>query len=167
MRAEPLELEPVACPLCGASDAVPEATGPDYEHHAGGAQEFHLVRCVRCDACYLNPRPTAAMLGRIYARDSYYSLTFEERSNRVVKLAKRRRDVNRMRTLTRVSRVPLASMRILDVGAGDGGLLDGFRAAGVPSSQLYGVEIDGAAAATLPSAPLARAASSMPRPSPP
>lgn len=149
MSADLVELEPVMCPLCGANDTAPEAQGPDYEHRSGGAQEFHLVRCRRCDARYLNPRPTTAMLGRLYARDSYYSRTFHTQSNPVVRYAKRRRDASRMHALTRVSRAPLSSMRVLDVGAGDGGLLDGLRAAGVPSSQLYGVEVDDAAAATL------------------
>ncbi|NJK78856.1 MAG: class I SAM-dependent methyltransferase [Chloroflexaceae bacterium] len=66
MRVPPL-LEPVACPLCGATAASDVLRGPDRLHGVPG--RFRLVRCHTCTLIYQNPRPTADAFDLIYPED--------------------------------------------------------------------------------------------------
>ena len=85
----------VACPACDG-----QATRPDFERDG-----FHFVRCQSCDTLYINPRPTAQLLGEFYTSSkgiNYWNDTifpaseearrahiFAPRAERVVELARR------------------------------------------------------------------------------
>ncbi len=64
MSDAPLELETTRCALCGADDTEQLFVATDRRY--GMAGEFPVVRCRRCDLVYVNPRPSAASLGRFY-----------------------------------------------------------------------------------------------------
>lgn len=60
------ELEPVdACPACGASARTPFRAGLR-DRLIGSPGSWDLSRCASCGSAYLDPRPTAASIGRAY-----------------------------------------------------------------------------------------------------
>jgi SAM-dependent methyltransferase len=63
--------EHVRCNLCGADDTELIYRARDHRLHVDEI-EWPLVRCRRCGLGYLNPRPTAAEMGKYYP-DTYYS----------------------------------------------------------------------------------------------
>jgi SAM-dependent methyltransferase len=146
MNLEPIAVEDVRCQGCGAPGPyTPVAAGPDYDNHACGDQEFHLVRCPACGTYFLNPRPTAAMLPIIYGNNSYYAYEFSTEGNPIVVRARRRRDRAKVvQVLEHLRREP-REMAMLDIGSGDGALLEAFAAAGVPAGRLFGLELEAGA----------------------
>jgi 2-polyprenyl-3-methyl-5-hydroxy-6-metoxy-1,4-benzoquinol methylase len=57
-----------ACDLCGGPRFAPERVSRDLvERLVGG--EHSYVRCVDCTLCFLNPRPTADTIARVYPPD--------------------------------------------------------------------------------------------------
>lgn len=145
----PVAVEHVPCPGCGGTDEALVASGPDYDNHCCGDQQFRLVQCQRCRVYYLNPRPTAAMLPVIYGAEEYYSYSLSEKGNRIVLRARQRRDVRKIKALLqRLDKRP-DTIRVLDIGAGDGALLRSFELAGVPPLNLFGVDLEPNAIANL------------------
>lgn len=59
-----LELETIACPLCGSGEYKLLFVGHDPLYHIPG--EFPVVRCAECRHVYLNPRPTLADITKCY-----------------------------------------------------------------------------------------------------
>jgi len=64
MAVEGIQWETVACPLCGqrGEDEFLCARGDD-------GREYRLARCRSCSFVYLNPRPDAATIDRLYPPD--------------------------------------------------------------------------------------------------
>lgn len=56
------QLETVPCPLCGRFEAGPVAQRLD---------KLTIVRCTNCGMSFLNPRPLAEAIGRLYEQDYY------------------------------------------------------------------------------------------------
>ena len=131
-----LPLEDVACNLCGGRDAVPVARGRDFEYDTSDT-EVSAVRCTRCGLVYLRPRPAAAALPTIYP-DDYYAYDFEAKLPGIVRRVKDRVDAAKVGLYRRL--VPRAG-RLLDVGCGDGRILDMLRRHGRPDWDLWGVEL--------------------------
>lgn len=48
----PIEMETVACGLCGSTDSRVELRAPDHLHHVPGL--FTIVRCTRCGLAFEN-----------------------------------------------------------------------------------------------------------------
>jgi len=148
MPDQPIEVETVSCQGCGSSGPHPVvAAGPDYDNHACGDQEFSLAHCRRCSTFFLNPRPTAAMLPIIYGSESYYAYELSTTGNSIVLRARRKRDTAKVAQVLALLATPPAQLSVLDIGAGDGALLDAFHDAGV--GRLAGLEIHEDAAARL------------------
>jgi SAM-dependent methyltransferase len=61
---------PVACDLCGSSDAAPVMAQADPRSPARG-RLFHVVACRQCGLIYLSPRPQGADLAAYYPEDYY------------------------------------------------------------------------------------------------
>lgn len=142
MPTKPISVEQVACPGCSGNDCVLIAAGPDYDHHCCGDQLFNMVRCQACKTYYLNPRPTVDTLGVIYSPEEYYSYSFAERGSAWVLRARRLRDRSKVeRALKHVER-ERKQVKVLDIGAGDGALLEVFESSGVPGSNLCGVDLE-------------------------
>src|SRR5258705_12530153 len=66
-----MELETVACDLCGSKDARHHTCLRDRIYGIPG--EFQLVQCQSCGLLYLNPRPDKASIGACYPDLDYHA----------------------------------------------------------------------------------------------
>lgn len=132
-----LELEPATCAICGIEDADPVGVGEDFEY-ATAADTFLAVRCRHCNLVYLDPRPSAQEMSRIYP-DDYHAFNFDKQSFGFVYRVRRRLEARRLATWT--TGLP-AHARILDVGCGDGFHLGLLKEFGTPSWTLEGIDTD-------------------------
>lgn len=135
-----IETLKVACPICGSKISSLEAKGPDYDCHCCEDQIFKLVKCAACEVLYLNPRPTREMLGKIYP-ETYYAGEFDQQANPIVLTARNLRNKSKAKKLLALSHSKNKS-KVLDVGAGDGSLLDAFVALGCLPENMYALELD-------------------------
>ena len=138
----PLAMESVGCCLCGQQNGAPVGIGEDFEYRTSD-QSFLAVRCPTCDLVYLDPRPTASELGRIYP-DRYHAFAFDREQFGLVHRVRSRLEAHR---LLRAGRGLPPTARVLDVGCGDGFHLDLLRRHGPAGWQLLGVDIDARAVA--------------------
>ncbi len=157
-----LQLETVACDLCNDSAATVVTNSIDHEHGVPGS--FNVVRCSGCGLHYLNPRPTAASIGQCYPGDYYaYSASAQAVAPSKVRRMLKRRIRSSARLSALANRIPslrhlardadiaddvpgwIAPGKVLDVGCGSGGFLDGMRDNGWAT---FGIEPGAAAAAT-------------------
>ncbi len=130
-----LALTHVACCVCGAEDCVPAGIGEDFEYRTS-PDTFIAMRCRECGLVYLDPRPTATELPRIYP-PNYHAFDFSpERFGFVYRV---RRSLEARRAL-QWCRGLGESARILDVGCGDGFHLRLLRDFGRPGWKLEGVD---------------------------
>lgn len=58
-----LKLETIVCPLCKS---------PQFDHVATRFDKLDIVRCRQCNLAYINPRPTAEEIAKMY-EESYYA----------------------------------------------------------------------------------------------
>jgi SAM-dependent methyltransferase len=135
-------MEPAHCCICGTRDSEPVGVGMDFEYHTS-PDSFLAVRCVRCGVVYLDTRPTAAELDRIYP-DHYHAFAFTEDRFGLVYSVRRRLEARRL--LATFSSLP-PDARILDVGCGDGFHLGLLREFGPSGWQVEGVDVDARAVA--------------------
>lgn len=133
----PLVLEAATCCICGTRDAEPVGVGEDFEYRTS-PDSFLTVRCVHCGVVYLDRRPVADELGRIYP-DDYHAFAFDEEHFGVVYAVRRRLEARRL--LRAFAGLPAAA-RILDVGCGDGFHLELLREFGPTGWTLEGVDVD-------------------------
>lgn len=133
-----MEVEEVHCAVCGSKEATQVARGYDYEYRTS-RREWIYWRCNECALVYLNPRPTAAELGRIYP-PTYYSFDESGRSNPLVAVL--RRQLEKMKAKVFAQLLGPGPKRILDVGCGDGRLLSVLKQYGGDQWQLEGIDID-------------------------
>jgi SAM-dependent methyltransferase len=128
-------LRHVPCCVCGAEDCVPAGIGEDFEYRTS-PDTFIAMRCRECGLVYLDPRPTATELPRIYPPD-YHAFDFSpERFGFVYRV---RRSLEARRAL-QWCRGLGDTARILDVGCGDGFHLRLLRDFGRPGWKLEGVD---------------------------
>lgn len=137
-----LALESVSCCICGRRDSTPVGVGEDFEYHTS-ADSFLAVRCESCDLVYLDPRPTADELDRIYP-DDYHAFAFDEEEFGLVHKVRSRLEARRV--LRAGAGLP-ADAHVLDVGCGDGFHLDLLRRYGPPGWVASGVDLDARAVA--------------------
>ncbi len=137
VTTRPLELEAARCCICGTRDSEPVGTGPDFEYRTS-PDSFLAVRCVHCGVVYLDTRPTAGELDRIYP-DHYHAFAFTEDRFGFVYSVRRRLEAHRL--LRAFGSLP-PDARILDVGCGDGFHLDLLRRFGPPRWTVEGVDLD-------------------------
>src|SRR3954447_12633343 len=68
--------EALACNQCGSQDSKVIARGTDREYFTSD-DVYSVVQCDRCRLVYLNPRPIAAELSRIYP-PGYHSYILDD-----------------------------------------------------------------------------------------
>lgn len=145
-------LEYVPCNLCGG-DKTQNAFSNVWDrlHRIPGS--WTLVRCAQCGLVYLNPRPSEAGISAFYPDEypSYQVFAHGRRPSVAVFQWLRRtvRDVcaipYRMRFGVELADWrPFGQGRVLDIGRGNGGLLDSLRRKGW---QVYGIDADARAVA--------------------
>ncbi len=166
-----LDVEYVACDLCGANDFadVIHARDSNWQYHVESPnssappddRQWRIVSCNNCGLAYLNPRPTLAAIGSCYPPSYYaYAPGSKVARPRGLQLAKRamRRAVRRRKwpfSLAlgvggkAVFGDPVTQLlgwvpvgSILEVGCGAGTCLDGFKERGWTT---FGVDISAAA----------------------
>jgi SAM-dependent methyltransferase len=131
----------VACAQCGATSFEPLATGHDREYSNTTTATFTVVECVKCGLRCLNPRPDTSELDVIYP-PNYHAYNIRDVSHARLPLVTRLRH----RLYSRRFRRPLRYLRdrtsisLLDIGCGDGWMLDLYRLAAGRPVATYGVD---------------------------
>jgi 2-polyprenyl-3-methyl-5-hydroxy-6-metoxy-1,4-benzoquinol methylase len=111
--------------------------GEDFEYRTS-PDSFLAVRCPTCEVIYLDPRPSDAMIERLYP-DSYHAFSFTDDEFGVVYRIRARLEARRV--LAACRGVP-DDARIIDVGCGDGFHLGLLREFGGDGWRLEGVDLD-------------------------
>lgn len=127
----PLKTSEAACPMCGSDVPLEVARGYDFEYDTC-ADEFRFVKCRACRVMYLNPRPDASELGRIYPAE-YAPYHFEGRG-----LSLRIREYLERRRARAFARLIPGAADLLDTGCGGPGFLENLRRFGAPGWRLWG-----------------------------
>ena len=128
-----MQLEIINCPICDAVEHRLIFKSKDYRFKASD-ETFNIVRCIKCDFIFLNPRPSQSESAIFYPRIFYqvkdrfvYKLFgvfyrgIQALNNRIVLREKR-------------------SGRLLDIGCGRGDFLLSMQRKGY---DVYGVEVSG------------------------
>ena len=145
----PLKTIVVGCPQCGEQAAEPLWSGREHEYEGVSDAEFQFVRCTSCGVVRLDPRPDVSELGRIYPAE-YYAYNYEPSAagpptSLTDKLKARSYNQRIEELVARLDRP--GPVRVLDVGCGDGRLLNWYRASAVGDRlQTFGIELDARAA---------------------
>lgn len=130
----------VACNNCGSTASTVVAVGRDREYENTTSDLFAVVQCMECGLRYLNPRPDASEVSVIYP-SSYHAYNVRGTGKRLSPVTRLRH-----RLYARRLRRPLrylsgsSSIRLLDVGCGDGWMLDLYRLAEPGRIDTYGVD---------------------------
>ena len=137
----------VQCPLCGSGTCRKMFDTFDHEYETTEIS-FPLVECIDCGAKYLSPRPNLKSLDIIYP-DTYNNFSISESADQsYVRRISNAIQSSRIKSLVKKYH-PGAGVRplnILDVGCGDGYILDRVKEA-FPDSNTVGVEPNSKAAA--------------------
>ena len=122
-------LETVRCDLCGSNNDRTIANLTDVMMETTD-QVFRLAQCRQCDLIYLNPRPQPERM-HLYYPESYQPFARKGLSSHA-RLWLYRREVREL------ERVLAAPNRVVDVGCGNGDLLDAVRSVG--NANVLGIE---------------------------
>ena len=149
---DPFRTVNVACNNCGARNTETIATGTDFEYETV-EQEFAVVRCGECGLVYLNPRPDRSELPKIYPQDYLaYDLSKHDKneSSRLACQLRRRFYTKKIQhALSFLDRDARDEVHLLDIGAGDGRLLNWYRKAQGVTLRTYAAEMNAEAAEIL------------------
>lgn len=137
------------CPLCGTEASHLVMRGRDREYDTT-PDEFSVVRCASCGLRRLNPRPALSELQRIYP-PHYHAYRMRPESDRsptrpLVTQLRHRFYSRRLRRSLRYLD-DRAMIDLLDVGCGDGWMLDLYRRHGHGRIRTFGVDVHPAACA--------------------
>ena len=115
----------LTCCVCGTRGATHWRTAAD--NILGGPERFQAVKCARCGAVRLDPRPSEAAMARHYAPLTYARAESDDASELAARLDEYNR---RLAARTDESVSKAVPRRALDVGCGDGRFLAALAALG-------------------------------------
>ncbi|MDH3604372.1 MAG: class I SAM-dependent methyltransferase [Candidatus Tectomicrobia bacterium] len=140
----------VECNNCGGVRTTRIGSGRDYEYET--SDDFYtVVQCTDCGLVYLNPRPEVSALPLIYPQE-YLAYNLSEEDEResdklACKLRRRFYTAKVTHALGFIAgRDENEPIDFLDVGAGDGRLLNWYRSIPDINIRTHGVEMNPAAA---------------------
>lgn len=140
-----IEKTEAICNSCGSASAELVTTGREHEYDNTTDDEFRVVRCLDCGLCYLNPRPAASELSTIYP-ENYYSYgqqKLREEANPNSLLHRIRYAGFRKKIAHALGLCPDHKPQvILDIGCGDGHLLNLFKDSAGESVETHGVDFN-------------------------
>ena len=133
-----IEKVKINCPLCGSVESEEVFVGDRY------GMGIRTVICPKCKFIYTNPQPTSAEMIKFYSNDyRRYYFSAEDpylegfAKSKIALTANRRAE----EIFKKVSEYCTNNPIVLDIGCGEGALLESFRRA-YPEAQLYGCEPD-------------------------
>lgn len=130
------QISDVPCTICGSAQKTVLYELRDHEYHTT-EQTFPLNRCLDCGCFYLSPRPNDKSLSIIYPKN-YLNFQVDNAKETLVRRVSNR--IQAMRIKQTIQKYQAnSSIRVLDVGCGDGFMLDRIREA-FPDALTYGVE---------------------------
>lgn len=129
-----IETTEVACSTCGSRDTDEVGRSRDYEF-ATCDNEFVFVRCRQCGLTYLRNRPTPQTLGIIYPPSYYRYAAF------LGPVTTRLRAIVQGGRVRMVRGLVPAGSTVMEVGCGEGQLLQALAADGDPTWRVVGVDI--------------------------
>lgn len=128
--------ESTHCVVCGSSEGRAVASGYDYIY-SGSSQISTAWSCTSCRHVYLNPRPVADEIAILYP-NNYASFSG--------KFVKNTSLIARMKEYTMIRRIrkyleslPQKKSRFLDIGCGDGQLLEAVKRL-YPNIEVHGLD---------------------------
>lgn len=127
-----------ACPVCQAQSYADYAHGYDYELETC-SNRWRFVHCEDCSHVWLNPRPAVETLPTIYP-PNYYAYNYDAQVSAIAVKAKQWIDRMKMAGIRKAMSGPAASF--VDIGCGNGRLLQAMHQLGVSKQQCYGLELD-------------------------
>lgn len=130
----------VPCPLCGSQAHIKLFETFDHEYKTTDL-EFPLNACANCDVKFLSPRPNLRSLEIIYP-DSYNNFSISESADQsYVRKISNSIQTSRIKSLIEkyYPHSQDQELNVLDVGCGDGYILDRVKEA-FPNFRTYGVE---------------------------
>lgn len=139
-----ISVEPATCLFCEESFTDTVARGRDYEYEST-PDTFEWVRCRHCELMFIQPRPAADAMEIIYP-SNYYAYHEGENENAFIKRFRDRMEGAKVRRYQAL--LGSDSAEIVDVGCGDGRLLNILRRLGSKRWNLAGIELDDSAAAS-------------------
>jgi SAM-dependent methyltransferase len=132
------------CELCASSgDGVPVAAGWDFEYNTTH-EEFLFVRCARCGLIYLKERPAPEAMRVIYP-PHYYSYVESKAQKSLVGAIRSKLERGKIRAY--LGLLGEGKKSVLDIGCGDGRLLDIMASACPATWEFAGIEVSEKAAA--------------------
>jgi len=131
------------CELCGGTACgIPVASGWDFEY-ATTREEFTVLRCCYWGHMYLADRPAPEAMSVVYPTN-YYSFSETSHERTLVAAIRGWLEARKARKLLeKVGGVE----SVLDVGCGDGRILDVLAREGLSPARLEGMEMNGIAVA--------------------
>ena len=132
--------ESVPCNQCGSSDTDIVAQGADREYYTS-SDVFTIVQCRHCQLIYLNPRPVARELGRIYP-PTYHSYILDEAvgsKGSFITRMRQKAGATRFRPILKHLRSHY-KIDVLDVGCGNGWMMRVFKSLDA-RIDTFGIEI--------------------------
>jgi 2-polyprenyl-3-methyl-5-hydroxy-6-metoxy-1,4-benzoquinol methylase len=133
--------ELVLCNQCGSSKSLVIARGTDREYFTS-SDIYSIVQCQICGLIYLNPRPTVEELARIYPIN-YHSYILDNETGSKGSLITHMRQKSGARRFRPVMRhlTGHSKIELLDVGCGNGWMMQVFKSLDPARIETSGVEI--------------------------
>jgi 2-polyprenyl-3-methyl-5-hydroxy-6-metoxy-1,4-benzoquinol methylase len=142
VRKSGIRVVTVPCNQCGSTRSHPIAVGTDREYDNTTADEFTVVECDECGLKYLNPRPETTELEVIYPPNYHaYNIRPADARRELSPVTRLRHRIYALRFRRALKYFPGRSpIDLLDVGCGDGWMLDLYKAADPARIVTYGVD---------------------------
>jgi len=137
-----IQTDEVACSTCGSREADEVGRSRDYEFESCD-NEFVFVCCRACGLTYLRNRPALDTLGIIYPPSYYRYAAF------LGPVTTRLRGIVQGARVRMIRRLLGAGATVMEVGCGEGQLLQAIKGDGDPSWRVVGVDISPEACAAL------------------